>query len=198
MLVRGENMIKTCNTLLKDLNNYKAPNNKIARMVKNESIIPIIKGLYETNTNTPGYLLANIIYGPSYLSFDFALSYYGLIPEAVYTFTSATFEKKKEKTYTTNFGTFTYRDIPASAYPYGIRLITEGQYSYAIATPEKALCDKLYIETPVKNKKELAELLFSDLRIDEKEFSQLNKEHLTTLSDLYKSTNLKLLKKLLR
>ena len=90
-------MIKTYNTLLKELQDYKAPNNKISRMVRNGIITPIIKGLYETNENTPGYLLANIIYGPSYLSFDFALSYYGLIPEAVYTFTSATFEKKKEK-----------------------------------------------------------------------------------------------------
>lgn len=191
-------MIKTYNTLLKELHNYRAPNNKISRMVKTGSITPITKGLYETNKSIPGYLLANIIYGPSYLSFDFALSYYGLIPEAVYTFTSATFEKKKEKIYNNPFGTFTYRDIPSSAYPYGIRLVSEDQYIFAIATPEKALCDKLYIESPVKNKKELTELLFSDLRINEIEFQQLNKEALYTLAGLYKSTNLKLLKKLLR
>ena len=191
-------MIKTYNALLKELHTYRAPNNKISRMVKTGSITPITKGLYETNKSTPGYLLANIIYGPSYLSFDFALSYYGLIPEAIYTFTSATFEKKKEKTYNNIFGTFTYRDIPSSAYPYGIRLVSEGHYSYAIATPEKALCDKLYIESPVKNKKELTTLLFLDLRIDENEFHQLNKELLYTIANLYKSTNLKLLKKLLR
>ena len=191
-------MIKTYNTLLKELNNYRAPNNKISRMVKTGSITPITKGLYETDKTIPGYLLANIIYGPSYLSFDFALSYYGLIPEAAYTFTSATFEKKKEKIYNNHFGTFTYRDVPSSAYPYGIRLISEGLYSFTIATPEKALCDKLYIESPVRNKKELIELLFTDLRIDETEFQQLDKEVLCNLADLYKSTNLKLLKKLLR
>lgn len=191
-------MIKTYNTLLKELHNYRAPNNKIARMVKAGSVTPITKGFYETDKTIPGYLLANIIYGPSYLSFDFALSYYGLIPEAVYTFTSATFEKKKEKIYTNHFGTFTYRDIPSSAYPYGIRLVSEDQYIFAIATPEKALCDKLYIESPVRNKKELRELLFTDLRIDEAEFQQLDNESLCNLTDLYKSTNLKLLKKLLR
>lgn len=191
-------MIKTYNTLLKELHNYHAPNNKISRMVKTGSVTPITKGLYETDKSIPGYLLANIIYGPSYLSFDFALSYYGLIPEAVYTFTSATFEKKKEKTYNNHFGTFTYRDVPSSAYPYGIRLVSEGQYSFAIATPEKALCDKLYVETPVKNKKVLVELLFSDLRVDEAAFQQLNKEMLLTLTDLYKSTNLSFSKKLFR
>lgn len=191
-------MIKTYNALLKELHNYRAPNNKISRMVRTGSVIPITKGLYETDKTIPGYLLANIIYGPSYLSFDFALSYYGLIPEAVYTFTSATFEKKKEKIYNNHFGTFTYRDVPSSAYPYGIRLISEGQYSFAIATPEKALCDKLYIESTVRNKKELIELLFTDLRIDGTEFQQLDKEALCNLADLYKATNLKLLKKLLR
>lgn len=43
----------------------------------------VVKGIYETNSDTAGYLLAGSIYGPSYLSFDFALSYYGMIPEAV-------------------------------------------------------------------------------------------------------------------
>lgn len=40
---------------------------------------------------------AGSIYDPSHISFEFALSYYGLIPEAVYTVTSATFEKRKRK-----------------------------------------------------------------------------------------------------
>ncbi len=191
-------MIKTYNMLLEELHNYRAPNNKIARMTKDGELFQITKGLYETDKTTPGYLLANAIYGPSYLSFDFALSYYGLIPEAVYTFTSATFAKKKEKCYITFWGTFIYRDVPATAYPYGIRLVTEGKYVYAIATAEKALCDKLYMEAPAKNKTELAELLFDNLRIDEAEFKKLNYESLNSLAGLYRSTNLKLLQKILR
>ena len=90
-------MIKTTNMLLEELNTYASPNNKIGRMVQAKELIPIVKGLYETNSSTPGYLLAGSIYGPSYLSFDFALGIHGLIPEAVYAFTSATFEKKKKK-----------------------------------------------------------------------------------------------------
>ena len=68
---------------------------KIGRLVKERKLIPIIRGLYETDDSVPGYLLANIIYGPSYLSFEFALSWYDLIPEAVFTITSASFSKKK-------------------------------------------------------------------------------------------------------
>ena len=81
--------------MLQELNNYKNPRDKLAHMVKKKECIPVIQGLYETNPTTPGYRLANTICSPSYLSFEFALSYHGLIPEAVYNFTSATFEKKR-------------------------------------------------------------------------------------------------------
>lgn len=125
--------------LLNDYTNYQFPANKIMRMVNNGTYIKLTKGLYESNPNIPGYLLANAIYGPSYLSFEFALSYHGLIPEAVYTFTSATFKKRKEKKYTNYFGTFTYRDIPAKAFPYEISIIEENQYNYKIATAKKSI-----------------------------------------------------------
>ena len=198
MLLRGENMIKTHDIMIQELKKYKAPGNKLSRMIKTETITPIIRGLYETEKNMPGYLLAGSIYGPSYLSFDFALSHYGLIPEAVYVFTSATFEKKKAKKFTTPFGTFIYRDVPSSVYPLGIEIKKEGAYAYAIASPEKALCDKLYSIPPIKSKKELQHLLFTDLRIDENEFIKLCHEDLLILCELYHCTNLKILAKLLR
>ena len=90
-------MIKTTNILLEELKGYACPNHKIGRMVRENELIPIVKGLYETECSTSGYLLAGSIFGPSYLSFDFALGIHGLIPEAVYAFTSATFEKKKKR-----------------------------------------------------------------------------------------------------
>ncbi|MGN1344686.1 MAG: hypothetical protein ACI4U3_08905 [Traorella sp.] len=191
-------MIKTYSMLLEELSDYADIDNKIARLVKSQDLIKLSKGLYETDKDTPGYVLAGVIYGPSYLSFEYALSYYGIIPEAVYTYTSATFEKGRTKVYTNKFGNYTYRDIPASAYPYEIKLITQGTYTYRIASKEKALCDKLYSLSPVSNKKELLRLLFDDLRIDETEFYNLDKNILNELCDLYKSKNLKLLKKVLR
>ena len=78
---------------------YAWPAHKLNRKVKSGELIPIVKGLYEDDSSVPGYLLAGSIYGPSYLSFEFALSFYGMIPEAVYTFTSATYDKKKKKMY---------------------------------------------------------------------------------------------------
>ena len=60
-------------------------NEKISNLVRNKELIRLKKGfytfskLYETK---PINLLsvANALYSPSYVSFDYALSYYGMIP----------------------------------------------------------------------------------------------------------------------
>lgn len=191
-------MIKTTDMLLEELKSYANPRSKLSRMVKQGGYFPIIKGLYETDKKVSGHLLAGSIYGPSYISFEYALGYHGMIPEAVYTITCATFEKKKKKKFETIFGTFTYRDVPSAAFPLEIRLVQEGEYFYRIAGPEKALCDKLYTMPPVLNIKELALLLSDDLRIEGAELLKLDVEKVAMLSERYHSTNVKKLVTLLR
>ena len=191
-------MIKTTNMILEELRDYANPKAKLSRMVKQGEYFRIARGLYETDRNVPGHLLAGSIYGPSYISFEYALGYYGMIPEAVYTITSATFEKKKKKKYETVFGTFTYRDVPSDAFPLEIRLVQEGEYFYRIAEPEKALCDTLYIMPPAKNTTELASLLFDDLRIDDSELLKMDPEKIRFLSDRSRVTNMIKLATLLR
>ena len=184
-------MIFSTDVILNQLKNYANPYGKIGRLVKEGKLIPLTKGLYVDNTNVSGLYLANAIFGPSYISFNYALSYYGLIPEAVYEFTSATTEKKKKKLFNNRFGTFSYRDIPVDAYPYGINIIEEGEYSFMIASKEKALCDKLYELPPVKNQRELILLLFNDMRIDEVEFDKLNRNEIYFIAPKYHVNNLK-------
>lgn len=191
-------MIITNNIAKNSFNEYSNKNTKLLREVKEGKLFKIINGLYETDPNTPGYLLAGSIYGPSYISFEYALSFYGLIPERVTTITCATFDKKKKKQYNTNFGIFTYRDIPILAYPEEILLKEENNYSYQIATPEKALCDKLYTLSPLYNYSALENMLFNDLRLDIEEFNKLNTDKIDKLSKLYHSTNVELLSKYIR
>jgi predicted transcriptional regulator of viral defense system len=191
-------MLKTTAMILQELQNYASPADKLTRLVKNGVYIPVVHGLYETDRSTPGYLLAGSIYGPSYLSFEFALAYHGLIPEAVYTFTCATFAKKKKKTYQTPFGNFTYQDVPAAAYPYGLQIKKEGAYAYVLAAPEKALCDQLYKIAPVHNYDELSKLLFEDLRLDEQELKKLRVDDIAFLAARYSSTTIKKLSGFLR
>lgn len=186
-------MIITTNMLLDRLKEYRYPSNKISRMVENQEIFPIVRGLYSTERSIPGQYLAASIYRPSYLSFEYALCYWNLIPEAVYAYTSATFDKKKKKKFKTLFGLFLYRDIPKLAYPFGIKIVFENKFSFLIAEPEKAICDKLYTISPISNLKSFKELLFDDLRIDLDIFHQLDKNKLLAYSSLYKTKNHKLL-----
>ena len=198
MVLRGENMIITNDIAKSNLMDYSNKNNKISRDIRDGKLFKIITGLYETDPNTKGYLLAGSIYGPSYISFEYALSFYGLIPERVTTITCATFDKKKKKQYDTDFGFFTYRDIKALVYPEEIILKEENNYSYQIATKEKALCDKLYTLAPLSNYANLENMLFNDLRIDREEFRNLDVCKVEKLSELYHSTNVDLLKRYMR
>ena len=133
-------MLVSFDALAQQFAGYTDVKGKIRREVQGGRLVQVARGLYETDARADGKYLAGAIYGPSYLSFDYALSVHALIPEAVYgTYTSATFRKGKTKRYENAFGTFLYRDVPAAVYPLGVEIRVEGGgYSYQIATPEKA------------------------------------------------------------
>lgn len=184
--------------LLQRYKTYVNPSAKIGRLVKDGDLTPIIKGLYETDRAVPGYYLANVIYGPSYLSFEYALAWHDLIPEAVFTFTSATCGKRRKKLYDTPFGVFTFRDVPVAAFPYGTELHEEDGRAFMIASAEKAVCDQLYSCSPCSNRNELRQLLFEDLRIDETAFRDADLNEMSELAGLYQTKNHKLLISLLK
>lgn len=192
-------MILTFDSLALRYKDYTDVKGKIRREVQSGRLTQISRGLYETDAHTDGKYLAGTIYGPSYLSFDYALSMYSLIPEAIFrTYTSATFQKGKMKQYNNAFGVFTYRDVPSAVYCFGVEIREENGYSYQIATPEKALCDKLYTISPIGSIKALRALMFEDLRIDENDFWRLNLDDVKQLALLYKSTNLHYLIKFIK
>ena len=119
-------MIYSFDDLALKYRDYSNIKSKINREVHSGKLIQITRGLYETDANVTGKYLAGRIFGPSYLSFDYALSLYGLIPEAVYkTYTSASFQKKKTKKFENQYGLFTYRDIPSDVYPLGALLFDD-------------------------------------------------------------------------
>ena len=194
----GADMIETTNMILAELSSYANPKAKLSRLVKKGIYIQIVRELYETDRDVPRHLLAGSIYGPSYISFAYALGFYGMIPEAVYAVTSATFEQRKNNKYQTPFGVFLSRDGPFAVFPLGIRLLQEGGYFYRIAEPEKALCDQLYIMPPTANTRELSALIFDDLRVEETVFQCFSAEKVSFLAQFYRSTNIRRLATLLR
>lgn len=135
---------------------------------------------------------ANRLYGPSYVSFAWALRFYGLIPEDVPHLTSATFKKGKTKRFDTPIGSFFYHDVPPAAYPLSITFAEDGKRRFLIASPEKALCDELYLKPQVRAQKDIAPLLFNDMRLDEEQFFALDQELLCSLAPAYRRTTLRI------
>ena len=191
-------MIVTTSMLRKQYSDYANPLDKIKRDADKGIIIRLNRGLYETNRNVNPYLLASAILSPSYLSFDWALSFYGLIPERVVAVTSASLGLRKNKTFINDFGRYEYSDIPVDAFSEGLTYLEEGEYTVKIASKEKAICDSLCKWRVVHSVKELKELLFIDKRIDENEFASCDFTLMCRLAVLYRKTNLDLLIKLIR
>ena len=171
---------------------------KINNECKKGILVKIKRGLYTDDLYNDKEVIANICYNPSYISFEYALSYYGVIPEFVSTFTSATFGKKNNKIYHMKDSTFDYRSVPDEVFPMGILIMKNSKdISYKIASKEKALCDLLYSKYPVRSIKDLKTLLFEDMRIDENEFFKMNVEFIKEIAPLYHSNSLNVLIKYL-
>jgi phage terminase large subunit-like protein len=121
------------------------------------------------------FLIANHLYGPSYVSLDSALSYWGLIPESVYQITSVCF--KPSKSLNAAGRRYRFQHVPTDYYTLGIQTVERTPTQHVlIASPEKALCDKIVCTSGmlIRSAKQAHQLLFEDLRINENQLSELN------------------------
>lgn len=120
------------------------------RYKKQGFILQIKRGLYTLpNFLPPNVYLANKIYSPSYISLDFALSYYGIIPETTYEITSVTV--KATRRFETLGKVFSYRKIKKTAYT-GYNIQQQDGVSFYIADAEKAFVDTNYLRLLNKQK----------------------------------------------
>ncbi len=160
---------------------YKNPRIKLNNLLKIKALVRIKKGIYifgEKFARQPysSEVLANMIYGPSYVSLEWACQYYRLIPERVTTVTSITTQRSKQ--FETPLGLFTYDHLPSQIYPVGITLIkfTERQQAL-MATKEKALADLIVLRRgKFSSLKHFKETVFEDLRIEEEDIENLDLE----------------------
>lgn len=186
-------MLKDSLAVMQDLSGYGNPKMRLSRLLKAGALTQVRRGLYVEGEAPPPQTMAPVIYGPSYLSFQYALAAHGLIPEGVPTFTSASYGKNKDKAFSTPFGEFTYAYLPRSAYPYGIERREEASYPYLMACPEKALADSIYKARGIDTEGDLTKLLFEDWRIDPSELAPLDWGQITAWSPLYRSRPVALL-----
>ena len=191
-------MIKAHLVLMEELKAYASPKAKLTRLLKSGQLVQVRRGLFVDSAAVSRPCLAPMIYGPSYLSFQYALSVYGLIPERAQSFTSASYHKNKNKVFHTPLGDFYYYYLPAGVYPYGILKKTEGDYSYLLASPEKALCDSVYKIKNIGTLDEMEKLLLEDWRMEKGNLLKLDRGFIKKIAPLYHRNSLKLLSEWLR
>ena len=178
--------------LLQCLSGYAKPRDKIKRLLDAGDVIRVKKGLYVFGAPfrrrpVTRELLANLIYGPSYISLDYALAWHGLIPERVTTVTSVAIGRSRD--FITPFGTFSYRSLSEARYAAGVLLEHCENDSFLLASPEKALADKVWDDKRFSGAT-LAEYdayFADDLRVDGDRLRHLDENRLETVRAAYKS-----------
>ncbi len=158
----------------------------IKRALAKGDLIRLRRGLYLlgphlTNLTIHPYEVAQLIYGPSYISLESALSYHQLIPEAVYGITSVSI--KRNKTFATAIGVFSYASLPQKDFFIDVCRVKELS-SFFIANPFKALCDYVYC-----HKKDWvgSKPLIENLRIEIEDLPKLDIHLADALSQYYKT-----------
>jgi len=152
----------------------------LSRNTKRGYFVRLRKGLYSAKSLPASSLeLANIVYRPSYISLELALSYYKLIPEVIYSATSITTKPTKEITILNQV--FQYHKINKSLY-FGYRTEKIGNTHIVMASKEKALLDFSYFIA-------LGQKRYNDrisvIKIDKEKFDQYKKRFLKNLHNRF-------------
>lgn len=197
---RVESEIVDYALLSQHLKDLKKPRDKVSSLVAEGKLIRLKKGLYVFGENwrkAPLHLemIANLLYGPSCVSLEYALSSYGLLLERPSMITSLTLGDSK--LFETPLGTFEYRAISPEKFKIGIEYRDLGKEGgYFIASKEKALVDLVYKTPHIKSLEHLRHYLFEEMRMDETIFYQLDFALLQNLAEKYNKTSIRMLLKL--
>ncbi len=163
--------------------------NQLLRWQKRGLLAKLKKGIYVINeadrkTTMDLRFIANVLYEPSYVSLEYVLSIYGLIPEAVHTITSVT--TRKTMRIENALGTFVYQHVKAGAFR-GFRLASHEKWASIVAEPEKALIDYLYFHLSSFGL-DAQKMLEESLRLQN--LDMLDEKKLTTFSALFDNAKL--------
>ena len=188
-------------SLLKD---FSRPNDKISELVKTGNLLPIKKGMYIAGKNIETikpnlFLISNHLLGPSYISLDSALSWYGYIPEQVFTTTAIT--TKASRIFINELGRFEYVKQHLPAYTFGITQVKLAENQLVLmACPEKALLDKITNTSDIQfnSKKDVLYYLLNNLRMDVENLKNLETSKMKTwINSMPKKKSILLLIKVL-
>jgi len=151
-------------------------------------VLRVARGMYclrsdFLNFKLDPHVFTSLIDGPSYLSFESALAYRGWIPEAVYSFASASLGRSRE--FETPFGVFSYKRVPQKNFYAGVeRVQLERGGAFFLAGPLKALSDLVYLNGWNWDS---AKPVVESLRVEEENFGELKSEDFEEIAGCYRS-----------
>lgn len=144
----------------------------INRLVKSGVLVKIERNKYLLKNFTDSeFFLANFIYEPSYLSFESALSFYGILSQFPYEVTSATVKQTKAKEF--NGKAYSYYHLKKNLFWGYVK-----EENFLIAEKEKALLDQVY----------LASKGIKEIHLEEYDLSLLDKTKLKLYLGKYPQT----------
>ncbi|MCX5715530.1 MAG: hypothetical protein NTV07_01450, partial [Candidatus Omnitrophica bacterium] len=176
--------------LIKSEKETQIMRNQFKRWQEKGLVIKLKRGIYILNENdrkiNPSrQFIANQLYAPSYVSLEYALNFYGIIPERVMEVTSIT--TKKTARFSNGLGSFVYQRIKPSAFRGFKAVKDERGLTYLMAEPEKAIVDFLYLN--LSTIKTLGKGVFKD-SYRFQNIGSLHQNKLKEFSKLFKSNRL--------
>lgn len=173
------NIPVTAGELTSAFSGINAPRNKLILLEHKKLIVRLRRGLYVVSPIVSGKqlsveLIANHLYGQSYVSMQWALREYGLIPERVYAVKSMTLSRSKQ--FENSLGRFVYEHCSPDYYHIGIEMKIRQGFSFLMASREKALCDLVVSTSKLRLRSHIAtrQYLEEDIRLDMDELKKMN------------------------
>jgi hypothetical protein len=167
---------------------YKAPLKALESLSRRGILMRLRRGHYALVDSFDPLVAANLIYGPSYISFETALAHYGLIPEATELYISVVDGRPTEMQ--TPAGIYSYISQSRSLFALGRDLEITPNRALSIASREKALLDTIAranLRSASAHPKDVLEYVIDGLRIEESDLKSLALRKLKQLAPLYRN-----------
>ncbi len=149
---------------------------QLSNWVDKKYLIRLKNGLYVISIrkeNLKNEFIAYNLYQPSYVSLEWVLAKYGLIPEIIYNCTSIT--NKTTRTFKNAFGAFIFRHLKKELF-FGYKEEIDNNQTYLIAEPEKALLDYLYLNSSkINNQDDVDGLRFNHSSLKELDYKKIKR-----------------------
>jgi len=149
----------------------------VHRAVKHGEVLRLKPGLFclaqdYRKSHPHPFVVAAALHSPSHISLESALSYHGLIPEAVQIVSSVT--TRRGRSFNTPLGHFLFQRVPANSPRAGIKAIRVDGNGWAfVANPLRAIADLVHLRKEVQWETKGLGFLTDSMRIEEEDMSKI-------------------------